>query len=127
MKLNPALPGSRRHDDLKHLDKQSGLYVLWRGREVYVGSTHNLRSRLRAHSKRFAGWSFECQLLDITTARYKEAIWIGKYLSKGFRVHNTRLLKAAQRHPSVSRACYHARVENGWDEKRARETPVRGT
>lgn len=126
MRLNPNKPGSRRHDNIKHLDGVSGLYIIWNAREVYVGSTRNLFSRLRSHSKRFAGWEVTIQELDITAARYKEAIYIRKLLASGkVKILNQLHLPAAGRHPSVSRACFYARLRMGWDEERARKTPAR--
>lgn len=126
MRLNPNIPGSRKHDGLKHLEGVSGLYVIWKAKQVYVGSTRNLRSRLRSHSKRFAGWEVTIQELDITAARYKEAIYIRKLVARGdIVVLNTYLLPSAGRHPSVSRACYFNRLRIGWAEDRARKTPVR--
>ena len=122
-RLNPAIPGSRQHDSLKNLDNQSGVYALWNRKKVYVGSTKNLRSRLRAHSKIFAGWEFEYQMADIDTARYKEKIWIKKFAAAGFEVLNTYRYESAMRHPLVSRQLVYSRLKSGWSLDLACKTP----
>lgn len=122
--LNPATPGSRRHDILSNYDRQAGVYAIWNKRKVYIGSTKNLRSRLRAHSKVFAGWEFDCQMTDITTARYKEKIWLRKFIAAGFEVLNCYRYESGIRHPTVSRQCVYARLKAGWSLDRACKTPV---
>lgn len=127
MHLNPNKSGSRRHDGLVHLHRVSGVYIIWKNKQVYIGSTRDLRTRLRYHSRRFAGWEYAYLRYPIAEARNEEARLIRKYIEKGFRFLNTRLEKSVGRHPTVSRACYFNRIRMGWDPERARTTPKKGT
>lgn len=127
MRLNHNKPGSRLHTELTTLDSRAGTYAIWKDLQVYIGSTNDLRSRLRAHTKRFCGWEFIYREFDIATARRKEAIWIRRFVEKGFTVINNKHLQSIGRHPTVSRACFHNRIRIGWSPERARSTPKRGT
>lgn len=125
-KLNPQPSGSRRHDELESLGGQSGVYVIWKKLYAYIGSTSDLRARLRKHSVKFAGWEYVYQRLPIAQARQREGELIRKFAAKGFRILNQRHVAAVlQRAPGVSRQLAHARIKAGWDPVRARMTPPR--
>lgn len=126
MRLNPNNSGSRRHDNLNQFKGKSGVYLIWKNRQVYIGSTRDLRSRLRAHTSRFQGWEFAVQELPIKQARLREEELIRKFSSKKFQLLNVnRVLESLAAH-GVSRQLVYSRVKSGWTEERARTTPPRG-
>lgn len=121
--LNSNKAGSRRHDDLKSLEGVSGVYVIYRKPESYIGSTHNLRSRLRSHVRRFPGWGYVYQRLPIEQARQREKELIAKFRAKGFRILNIATYSYGERHPDVTPQLLHHRLKAGWDLERAKYTP----
>lgn len=123
--LNPNTPGSRRHYNLEHLKGVSGTYILRKGKNIYVGSTHNLQERLRYHSRKYRGWEFEYKKLPLEKARKLERELIKKFQQKGVKLDNINLYGLEKNHPDVSRQLFHARIKAGWDEARARTTPPR--
>ncbi len=127
MRLNHNKAGSRLHTELATLDSRAGVYAIYKDLQVYIGSTKDLRSRLRAHTRRFCGWEFIYREFDITEARRRESIWIQRFKEKGFEIINHKLLQSIGRHPTVSRSCFHNRIKMGWSPERARTTPKKGT
>ncbi len=123
--LNPNKNGSKRHDDLAHLDGESGVYVLYKRPNSYIGSTKDLRSRLRGHTKRFPGWYSVYQRMPIGKARERERELIQKFIESGFNILNQVIYSHGDRHSSVSPQTLKARLKAGWSLDAAKKTPAR--
>lgn len=121
--LNSNKPGSRRHDGLKSLEGVSGVYVIYKKPESYIGSTKNLRSRLRSHVRRFPGWGYVYQRMPIEQARQREKELIAKFRKAGFQILNQTIYSHGERHPDVTPQLLHHRIKAGWSLDRAKNTP----
>jgi len=60
MQTIPQRESGRRHYQWKYLVETAGVYLIYRGRKGYVGSSKNLRQRLTDHynTGTFAGWKW---------------------------------------------------------------------
>jgi len=126
MRLNSNPPGTRKHDDLKQFDRKAGVYLLLKGRQVYIGSTRDLRARLRSHASRYGGWEVIAEPMPLRQARAKEGELIRAFVTAGkFKILNTNRVLESLR-IGVSRQLFHARMKRGWSEQQARTTPPRG-
>lgn len=123
--LNSHAPGSRHHKHLAPLMGESGVYYLTDGTgRAYVGSTRDLGSRLRSHSRKYAGWMYGYRRLPLTEARKAEAFLVRTLREKGHTVINHNTPRAEKLlHPEVSRQLLYRRLQLGWSEELARSTP----
>lgn len=126
--LNSHAPGSRHHKHLAPLMGESGVYYLTDGTgRAYVGSTRDLGSRLRGHSRKYAGWMYGYRRLPLAEARKAEVFMVRTLRAKGHNVINHNTPRAQKLlHPQVSRQLYHRRLKLGWSEREASMTPPRG-
>lgn len=85
-RFNSNPTGARRHYNLEEYDGKPGVYILRTARGLYVGSSKNLRSRLRQWALLLPGHEFAAY--PCTDYREAEQRMIDRIRARGHRVTN---------------------------------------